>query len=113
MDRRTDIWAFGCILYECLTGILAFEGKTITETLAKILEGAPKVERFNVRLSPDGSLLTCTTKPKFLAFLERIFHRGDAEHAETENAETTDFTDGLQWTRAFAVPQGRRCAPFI
>ena len=55
----------------------------------------------------------CTTKPKFLAVLARIFHRGDAEHAETENAETTDFTDGPQWTRAFAVPQGRRCAPFI
>ena len=54
-----------------------------------------------------------TTKLKFLAVLERIFHRRDAEHAETENAETTDFTDGLQWTRAFAVPQGRRCAPFI
>ena len=54
-----------------------------------------------------------TTKPQFLAVLERIFHRGDAEHAETENAETTDFTDELQRTRAFAVPQGRRCAPFI
>jgi len=55
----------------------------------------------------------CTTKPQFVAVLERIFHRGDAEHAETENAETTGFTDGSQWTRAFAVPQGRRCAPFI
>jgi len=46
----------------------------------------------------------------FLPFWKEFF---TAEHAETENAETTDFTDGLQWTRAFAVPQGRRCAPFI
>ena len=63
--------------------------------------------------SSSGFGAFCTTKPKFLAVLERIYHRGDAEHAETENAETTDFTDGLQWTRAFAVPQGWRCAPFI
>jgi eukaryotic-like serine/threonine-protein kinase len=36
VDKRTDIWAFGCILYECLTGKHAFEGETVTETLARI-----------------------------------------------------------------------------
>jgi hypothetical protein len=41
-DKRTDIWAFGCILYECLTGKLAFAGETITETLAAILKGEPE-----------------------------------------------------------------------
>ena len=40
-DKRADIWAFGCILYECLTGKRAFEGETITETLAAVLEGEP------------------------------------------------------------------------
>jgi serine/threonine-protein kinase len=41
VDRRADIWAFGCILYECLTGRRAFEGETVTETLAAILGGEP------------------------------------------------------------------------
>ncbi len=37
VDKRADIWAFGCILYECLTGKRAFEGETVTETLAAVL----------------------------------------------------------------------------
>jgi eukaryotic-like serine/threonine-protein kinase len=41
-DRRADIWAFGCILYECLTGKRAFGGETVTETLASILKGEPE-----------------------------------------------------------------------
>jgi eukaryotic-like serine/threonine-protein kinase len=41
VDKRTDIWAFGCILYECLTGKMIFEGETVTETLAAILKGEP------------------------------------------------------------------------
>src|SRR5512139_1536205 len=40
-DRRADIWAFGCILYECLTGKKAFEGETVTETLAAVLKNEP------------------------------------------------------------------------
>jgi serine/threonine protein kinase len=41
VDKRADVWAFGCILYECLTGKRAFEAETITETLATILKGEP------------------------------------------------------------------------
>jgi serine/threonine-protein kinase len=38
VDRRTDIWAFGCVLYECLTARSLFAGETVTDTLAAILE---------------------------------------------------------------------------
>ena len=41
VDKRADIWAFGCVLYECLSGKKAFPGDTITETLAAVLKGEP------------------------------------------------------------------------
>ncbi len=44
VDKRADIWAFGCILYECLTGERAFRGETVSDTLAHILKGEPDWE---------------------------------------------------------------------
>jgi serine/threonine protein kinase len=41
VDKRADIWAFGTVLYEMLTGRRAFQGETVTETLAAILKGEP------------------------------------------------------------------------
>jgi Tol biopolymer transport system component/predicted Ser/Thr protein kinase len=41
VDKRTDIWAFGCVLYELLTGQQAFHGDTVTEILAAVLRGEP------------------------------------------------------------------------
>lgn len=41
VDRRTDIWAFGCVLYEMLAGRRAFAGDTVTDTLAIVLQGEP------------------------------------------------------------------------
>ena len=41
VDKRTDIWAFGCVLFEMLTGRQAFAGETVTDTLAAILEREP------------------------------------------------------------------------
>ncbi|MCP4259776.1 MAG: tetratricopeptide repeat protein, partial [Planctomycetes bacterium] len=43
-DHRTDIWSFGCIMYQMLTGLLPFEGETATDTLAKIIERQPNWE---------------------------------------------------------------------
>jgi serine/threonine-protein kinase len=44
VDKRTDIWAFGCVLYECLTGSKAFEGRTVTEILAAVIKVEPNWE---------------------------------------------------------------------
>ncbi len=41
VDKKADIWAFGCILFECLTGKRAFEGETPAQTLASVLQGEP------------------------------------------------------------------------
>src|SRR5687767_9140179 len=46
VDRRSDIWAFGCVLYEMLTGKAAFHGDAVTDTLAAVM-----------RAEPDWSLL--------------------------------------------------------
>jgi eukaryotic-like serine/threonine-protein kinase len=42
VDRRTDIWAFGCVLYEMLAGRPAFDAETVTEVLAAVITGEPE-----------------------------------------------------------------------
>jgi serine/threonine-protein kinase len=44
VDRRCDIWAFGCVLYEMLTGRQLFAGADVTEILARIVEQEPNLE---------------------------------------------------------------------
>src|SRR5215472_6687753 len=53
VDQRTDIWAFGCLLYELLTGKRAFEGRTITETIAAVLEREPDFRALPSRTPPE------------------------------------------------------------
>jgi serine/threonine protein kinase len=40
-DKRADIWGFGCVLYEMLTGQMAFGGGTISDSIARVLEREP------------------------------------------------------------------------
>ena len=44
LDKRTDIWSFGCVMYEALTGRRAFGGETVADSLPRILEHEPDWE---------------------------------------------------------------------
>src|SRR5688572_32610158 len=64
VDRRTDIWAFGVVLFRMLTGGATFEGETVTDTLASILEREPEWEQLPAETpAPLRQLLQrCLTK---------------------------------------------------
>ncbi|HEU4927074.1 MAG TPA: LpqB family beta-propeller domain-containing protein [Vicinamibacterales bacterium] len=76
VDKRTDIWAFGCVLYEMLTGRVAFKGETISDSIARILEREPDWSALPPATpsSVRRLLLRCLTKdPK-----KRLRDIGDA-----------------------------------
>ena len=90
VDKRADIWAFGCILYECLTGKRVFEGETVTETLAAIIRGEPDWDKL-----PDATpqnirfvLRRCLEKEKNRRFRDAADVQIEIEEAR-EFGETT------------------------
>ena len=60
VDKRTDIWAFGCLLYELLTGKRAFQGETQSETIAAVLS-ASRTGRLCPRKPPRKSANCCAS----------------------------------------------------
>jgi serine/threonine protein kinase/Tol biopolymer transport system component len=84
VDRRADIWAFGCCLYECLSGRSAFRGNTVTDTLAAVLNSDPDWDAVSggVPLAARRLLRRALAKD----VRQRLQHIGDArlELEETE-----------------------------
>jgi serine/threonine protein kinase len=71
-DHRTDIWAFGCVLYEMLTGKQAFDGQTLTDVLGGI-----------VRVDPDWQLLPDAIPPMVRYLLRRCFDKNRARRLQS------------------------------
>jgi len=53
VDKRADVWAFGCVLYEMLTGKRAFAGEDVTDTLAAVVRSDPRWETLPAGISPS------------------------------------------------------------
>jgi eukaryotic-like serine/threonine-protein kinase len=64
VDRRADIWAFGCVLFEMLTGRMAFRGETATDTLASVIKD-----------EPDWSQLPEATPSRVRVLVERCLQK--------------------------------------
>src|ERR1700728_397549 len=64
VDRRADIWAFGCVLYEMLTGKMVFRGDSVTDTLASV-----------IRTEPDWTPLPPATPQQVRVLLRRCLQK--------------------------------------
>src|SRR5262245_42231556 len=104
-DRTSDVWAFGCVLYEMLTGKCSFSGHTITDILAAV-----------VKVDPDWSALPEGTPAAIRRLLRRCLQKNrnqrlrDIRDARIEIEEAPSETES-----AVALPHrpGRKRTPWI
>ena len=111
MDKRADIWAFGCVLYETLTGRQVFGGDTIADSLASILKS-----------EPDWTSLPESTPPNIRVLLRRCLEKDrnrrlhDIADARIEIEETLSGRAApavrVSAARFPALPLWRRALPW-
>ncbi|MBI3264101.1 MAG: protein kinase, partial [Acidobacteria bacterium] len=91
-DKRSDVWAFGCVLYEMLTGRRAFEGEDVSDTLAFVLTKEPDWRRLPIETpAPISKLLRrCLQKDRN----ERLADASDAR-LEIQDALTPPAADAV------------------
>ena len=91
VDKRTDIWAFGCVLFEMLSGRRAFSGDTVTDTLARILER-----------EPDWSALPPSTPPAVRRLVTRCLEKDPKRRLRDIGDSRTELEDAPVATPAAA-----------
>jgi dipeptidyl aminopeptidase/acylaminoacyl peptidase len=82
VDKRADIWAFGCVLYEMLTGRRAFEGEDVTDTIAAV-----------VTKEPDWSRLPGSTPEAVARLLRRCLEKQVAKRLPHIGVVRLDLSD--------------------
>jgi len=104
IDKRTDIWAFGVVLFECLSGARLFAGETVTDSLGAILHKEPEWALLPPNTPPTIQLLLrrCLTKDRN----KRLRDIGDAR-IEIENAIADPTSSSLNLASA-ALAEGKR-----
>lgn len=99
LDKRTDIWSFGCVLYETLTGKRTFEGQTTSDVMAKILER-----------DPDISILPHNTPPKIIDLIRRCLEKPQRRRLRDIGDAVLELDDAISarsWTTsAIAAASG-------
>ena len=84
VDKRSDIWAFGCVLFEMLTGARAFEGEEVSDILAAVL-----------RAEPDFAKLPVATPPSIRRLLQRCFEKDRRERLPDIGTARLEIKDAL------------------
>ena len=99
IDRRVDVWALGCVLYECLTGRRAFDGESMTDVLAAVVDR-----------EPDWSALPPTTPPHVRALIERCLVKDPRERLRDAGDARLELTRPATRGAPVAADAGRRGA---
>jgi len=99
LDRRTDIWAFGCCLYEALTGRRAFDGETVSDIFVEVLKGQPDWGALPATAPVRGILHRCLEKePK-----RRLRDIGDVWLAEDVDVSAETLSSKIPALALLAV----------
>ena len=97
VDKRTDIWAFGCVLFELLTGDRAFTGERATDCLVSVLTR-----------EPDWTLLPAATPPRIVELLRRCLKKDIRERLrDIGDARIEILSDGAVAASNIREPRGR------
>ncbi len=108
VDQRTDIWAFGCLLYEMLTGQMAFGAEDVPTTLARVIDRETDLETLPASLTPAvrRTIRLCLQKDvsKRVSDIRdvRLALEGAFDTGETQGAEIVSVSRPI-WRRALPV----------